>query len=90
MLVCACAHICRLYVCVCLCALLVVNSVGCPEGGVGSGSLVRMSSCLSQPTGTDKLTGDSLTLCLIDLNAVDIMMNCGGTPQHFHPLITIR
>lgn len=47
--------------------LLVVNSVGCPEGGVGSRSLARMSSCVTQPTGTDKLTRDCLTLCLIDL-----------------------
>lgn len=36
-----------LHVCVRLCALLVVNSVGCPEGGVDSKSLVRMSSCLT-------------------------------------------
>lgn len=65
---CACvlhyAYVCvhtQLYVCAFV-ALLVVNSVGGPEGGVGSRSLVRMSSCLTRPTGTDKLTGDSLTL----------------------------
>lgn len=78
-----------MHVCVCFCVLLVVNSVGCPEGGVSSRSLVRMSSCLTQPTGMDKLTGDSLTLCLIDLNAMNIMMNCSGSPQHLHPLITL-
>lgn len=51
---CAFIHCCMS---VCLCALLVVNSVGCPEGVVGSRSLVRMSSCLTRPTGTGNPQG---------------------------------
>lgn len=72
---------------VCVWLLLVVNSVDCPEGGVSSRSLVRMSSGLPQPTGTQQLMGDSVTQCLADLNATNVMMNCSGSPQHFHPLI---
>lgn len=37
----------------------------------------------------DRQTHRRLTLCLIDLNIVDIMM-CSGLPQLFHSTITIR
>lgn len=78
------------YIVVCVFVPLCPAGVGGPEGGVGSRSLVRMSSCLTQPTGTDKLTGDLLTLGLIDVNAVDIMISCSGSPRHFHTLVTIQ
>lgn len=46
---------------------------------------------LSDSAHRDRQTHRRLThsLCLIDLNAMNIVMNCSGSPQHFHPLITL-
>lgn len=75
--------------CVCVCTSLFALVVNFPRGTWDWRSLVRMSSCLAEPTGTDEVTGDMFSLCLIDLNAQNMMMKCRSWPQHFHPLITL-
>lgn len=74
---------------VCVCMSLFALLVNFPWGTWGWWSLVRMSSWLEEPTGTDELTGDMFSLCLIDLNGWNMMMKRRSPPQHFHPLITL-